>query len=293
LTPAGGDRRGTLKAIAWSIAFLFFSLLLATFLSSVAAIAIAGPGAGRWLQTGGAGALLVQGVAALVSAGFFTGLIGVRVNGLTRQDLRYPDLGLSISGFGWGLTAGMLAAFVALALAVAIGGAGWAADRHTSGSYLAALVRTVVLLAPAALAEELLFRGVPLVLLSKRFGRGTALVVVAAAFALVHAKNPNVTPLGIGNVALAGVFLGLVFYSPGGIWAAIGAHLGWNATLAALDAPVSGLPFQMPALDYHPGHPTWLTGGPFGPEGGVSATLALGAACAAVARRIAAQRAGP
>ena len=88
--------------------------------------------------------------------------------------------------------------------------------------------------------------------------------------------NPDVTPLGLGNIALAGIFLGLAFYAPGGLWTAFGAHLGWNATLAALDAPVSGLPFDIPLLDYRagrarPGSPA----GAFGPEGGLLATLAL------------------
>jgi hypothetical protein len=45
--------------------------------------------------------------------------------------------------------------------------------------------------------------------------------------------------------------------------------------LAALDTPVSGVPFRIPFLDYLPGEPAWLTGGQFGPEGGLSATLAL------------------
>jgi len=45
--------------------------------------------------------------------------------------------------------------------------------------------------------------------------------------------------------------------------------------LAALDAPVSGVPFRIPLLDYVPGDPVWLTGGRFGPEGGLSSTLAL------------------
>jgi membrane protease YdiL (CAAX protease family) len=48
-------------------------------------------------------------------------------------------------------------------------------------------------------------------------------------FGLAHGLNPEVTPLAIGNVALAGVFLSLAFYAPGGIWTAWGAHLGWNA----------------------------------------------------------------
>jgi hypothetical protein len=67
----------------------------------------------------------------------------------------------------------------------------------------------------------------------------------------------------------------VTFYAPGGIWTAFAAHLGWNAALAALDAPVSGMPFRIPLFDYHAGQPFWISGGPFGPEGGVLATLAL------------------
>ncbi|HWA17121.1 MAG TPA: hypothetical protein VG817_11845, partial [Gemmatimonadales bacterium] len=50
---------------------------------------------------------------------------------------------------------------------------------------------------------------------------------------------------------------------------------GWNATLAAFDAPVSGLPFPIPAINYMPGQPDWLTGGAFGPEGGALASIVL------------------
>jgi membrane protease YdiL (CAAX protease family) len=162
-----------------------------------------------------------------------------------------------------------------LAIAALVGGAEWTSDQGTVADYLMAAGTTALALAPAALSEEALFRGVPLVLLAGALGRGTAVVVVAIAFALAHFANPNVTMLGIGNIALAGVFLGLAFYAPGGIWTAWGVHLGWNAVLAALDTPVSGVPFRIPYLDYEPGDPAWLTGGAFGPEGGLSSTLAL------------------
>jgi uncharacterized protein len=139
-------------------------------------------------------------------------------------------------------------------------------------------------LAPAALAEEVLFRGVPLVLLASAFGRGSAIVAVSVLFALTHITNPNATPLGLGNIALAGIFLSLAFYAPGGIWTAFGAHLGWNSLLACLDTPVSGVPFEIPMLDYNAGSPAWLTGGTFGPEGGLAATLALTAAIVVTSR---------
>jgi hypothetical protein len=145
---------------------------------------------------------------------------------------------------------------------------------------------TVLVLAPAALSEEIMFRGVPQVLLAGVWGRIAALLVTSAAFALAHLFNPNLTHLAVGNIWIAGLFLGAAFYLPGGIWTSFGAHLGWNATLAACDAPVSGLPFAIPWLDYQPGGPAWLTGGAFGPEGGLIATLSIALALAWAARRI-------
>jgi uncharacterized protein len=231
-------------------------------------------GAAAWLQAAGPGATLVQAGVMLFSALVFTWLIGMRALGLTLTDLRYR-VGQGGTGFVVGGIAGAVAAATALAFAVLAGGAEWVADDGTPASYLQATSTTLLILTPAALSEEVVFRGVPLVLLAGVLGRGTAVVLLAVGFALAHFANPNVTALGIGNIALAGVFLGLAFYAPGGIWTAWGAHLGWNALLTALDTPVSGVPFRIPLIDYHPGHPAWLTGGRFGPEGGLSATLAL------------------
>ncbi len=217
-----------------------------------------------------------------MSAALFTWLIGIKVCGLTLDDLRYRG-SRGGRGFGLGMAAGAVTAAVALAIG-AVGGAEWVPDQGTASSYLRAVGTTILILAPAALAEEIIFRGVPQVLLARVMGRGTAIVLLAVLFSLAHFANPNVTALGIGNIALAGIFLGLAFYAPGGIWTAWGAHLGWNALLAALDTPVSGVPFPIPVLDYVPGDPAWLTGGPFGPEGGLASTLALTVAVL-VARR--------
>src|SRR6185503_7324058 len=135
--------------------------------------------------------------------------------------------------------------------------------------------KTVLVLAPAALAEEMMFRGLPMVVAARVLGRGRAIVLLSVLFALAHVRNPEVTVAGLGNIVLAGIWLSLAFFSPGGMWTAFGAHLGWNATLAALAAPVSGLPFDIPYIDYRMGRPAWLTGGAFGPEGGLLATFAL------------------
>ena len=271
---------GFLKAIAWSIAFIVLTLVSAGALGFAGALLTIGSptAAAAWLMAAGPGAMLLQAGVTLASAAFWTWLIGFRVLGLSLRDLRYAGRDRALSGFGFGLLAGALTAAVALLISAVVGGAEWVRDSGTVLDYLSQSSKTVIVLAPAALSEEVVFRGVPLVLLAATMGRGAAVVAVAVLFAFAHLANPNVTALGLGNIAMAGIFLGLAFYAPGGIWTAFGAHLGWNAMLACLDAPVSGLPFRIPLLDYHSGGPAWLTGGAFGPEGGLAATAALTAA---------------
>jgi uncharacterized protein len=270
------DRYPLPKAIGWSIAFVVLTLLLAGLLAfGFATLLTASPeGAVVWLQGTGPAAMLLQAVVTLIATGLLTWLIGMRVLGLTARDLRYRTAHGG-AGFAVGTVTGALVAGLALAIATVAGAAEWTREAGTPVDYVQAVTTTTLVLAPAAFSEEMLFRGVPLVLLAASLGRGTAVVLVAIAFAVAHFANPGITSLAIGNIALAGIFLGLAFYAPGGIWTAWGAHLGWNAMLAALDTPVSGVPFRIPYLDYEPGQPVWLTGGTFGPEGGLASTIAL------------------
>ena len=188
---------------------------------------------------------------------------------LDAKDLRWKVNVRRTRGFVTGLLLGGLPAALAMVLGVFAGGAAWVRDGGAATDFPGGVLVTVALLAPAALAEEVMFRGVPLVVLAKFIGRPAALVLLSVLFSLAHLDNPEVSARAIGNVALAGILLSLAFYSPGGMWTAFGAHLGWNGTLASLGAPVSGLPFDIPYIDYTMGGPPWLTGGRFGPEGGL------------------------
>jgi membrane protease YdiL (CAAX protease family) len=225
---------------------------------------------------------MIQTVSGLVGFGLVTWALGIRVLRLTLHDLRWKPLAGAGRGFSLGLAFGALPAVLALGLSVVLADARFLPDTGGPLGYLGQVGLTALLLAPAALVEELIFRGVGQVVLARAFGRVPAILALSVVFALAHIFNPNPTVLGLVNIALAGIFLGAAFYAPGGIWTAWGAHLGWNATLAALDAPVSGLPFRIPWIDYQPGGPAWLTGGSFGPEGGLLATAAIALATGAV-----------
>jgi CAAX protease family protein len=218
---------------------------------------------------------LVQGLVLLLAFGAATWLVGVKALGLDATDLRWRTRLGWAKGFAAGLVFGILPAAVAMTMGVFTAGAGWTHDGGSFGQWVAQVGKTVLILVPAALAEELMFRGVPLVVTARALGRVRAILLLSILFALAHIRNPDVTTAALANIALAGIFLSLAFYTPGGMWTAFGAHLGWNVTLAALAAPVSGLPFDIPYIDYRSGGPRWLTGGAFGPEGGLLATLAL------------------
>ncbi len=273
-------------AIGWSLVFGVIALVVAAGLSLLAAVVATGSlgQAAEWLVVLGPAQMAVQGVAALCGGLGATYLIGVRRFRMAAADLRWRQVLPPFKGFSVGLMFGVGPALAVLLVPVLLGSGWWLAGDGGLGAFFVWGGGMGLVLAPAALAEEVLFRGVPLVLLAAAMGRGTAVLGVAVVFGLAHLANPNVTALGVANVALAGILLGTVFYGPGGLWAAFGAHLGWNATLAVLGAAVSGLPFDVPSLDYEAGGPEWLTGGSFGPEGGMLATLALALAVVVAAR---------
>lgn len=174
-----------------------------------------------------------------------------------------------------GVGLGALMAALAVGLAFALDDA-TVRLTHDWSRWPAIAVPLVIGLVFAALAEELLFRGYPLRRLADAVGPAPAMAVLAVLFGLAHAKNPSATVFSTVNVALAAVWLSFAFFSTGGMALAWGLHFGWNAGLALLfDAPVSGLTFAVPGVDYAPGPHAWVDGGAFGPEGGAVTTIVM------------------
>jgi membrane protease YdiL (CAAX protease family) len=132
-------------------------------------------------------------------------------------------------------------------------------------------------LLPAALWEELVFRGYPFAVLRRAIGTPWALGLLGALFGFVHVQNPSSAALPLVLVALAGIFLGVIVLATRSLWAAWMAHFAWNWVMAALlHIEVSGfLPAPPPAYRVSDAGPDWLTGGAWGPEGGVPAGIGM------------------
>jgi hypothetical protein len=144
---------------------------------------------------------------------------------------------------------------------------------------MGALGALAFLALPAA-AEEALLRGYPLQALAEVWGPRWALALTAGLFGLLHLGNPGVTTVGTLNVVVAGLFLGIVYLRTLSLWWATGAHLGWNWAHGYLaDVPVSGLELlDAPLYEGVARGAPWLSGGSFGPEGSLVATLVVGVA---------------
>lgn len=150
-----------------------------------------------------------------------------------------------------------------------------------AAAWASSTLRITLLLAPAALSEELIFRGYLWRVAEDSASPRVALVVTSVMFGVAHIQNPGADLLAIVNVTLAGVALGLLRLHTNSLPAAWVAHFAWNWVMAAaLHVPVSGLPMSTPGYRAVVDGPDWFAGGSWGPEGGVAATLILLAAVA-------------
>jgi len=175
---------------------------------------------------------------------------------------------------GSGVLLGALAIGVPSLLLIALD---WL-EPHTApvGSWVGFAIRVAAFLLPAALVEELLFRGYLFAVLRDAWGWKATLVVTSVLFGLLHGRNPGADAQSIIAVIIAGFFLGGVLVATGSLFAAWMAHFAWNWVMAALlHTAVSGLPFAGPDYRIIDAGPDWATGGRWGPEGGAGAIVGM------------------
>ncbi|MCL1847997.1 MAG: CPBP family intramembrane metalloprotease [Coriobacteriia bacterium] len=127
------------------------------------------------------------------------------------------------------------------------------------------------------MSEELLCRGYFMVSLARRQHVAVAIIVSSCFFGLLHIFNSNITLLAIVNIALFGVFMGIYMLKRGNIWGVGAIHTAWNFTQGNIfGISVSGMERQPSIFIFEPNTTGELiSGGAFGIEGGLAATLVL------------------
>lgn len=134
------------------------------------------------------------------------------------------------------------------------------------------------MLLPAAMAEEVAFRGYPFQRLVEAGGPWVAIGILSAFFGLVHLGNPNVSTFSTINTIAIGVVLSLAYLRTGALWLPFGIHFGWNFALGELfGLPVSGISMAT-VVEGNAQGADWITGGAYGPEASAvgSAVIVVG-----------------
>lgn len=123
--------------------------------------------------------------------------------------------------------------------------------------------------------EEILVRGWLLNTVSAKYNAAVGILVSSSFFSLMHIFNDGVSVLAMTNLILDGMLFSLYVFRTGNIWGACGAHFAWNW--------VQGNIFGLGVSGSYYGDGTLiqlslsgnelLTGGYYGPEGGIVFTF--------------------
>jgi len=199
-------------------------------------------------------------------------------------------MGLERAGAGRKYLRGLLVGLVMFVAAVGISAAfGYIAVEEGSaqpqgvvalGGVLLVLLGWIV----QGAGEELLARGWLLPVVGARYSPVLGLIVSSLVFAVLHSLNPNLSLVAILNLALFGLFTALYALYDRGLWGVFSIHSIWNwAQGNLLGFEVSGMNAPGGTLfDLMEVGPDVVTGGPFGPEGGLAVTAVLIISCLAV-----------
>jgi uncharacterized protein len=202
--------------------------------------------------------------------------------------LRYIDkrpfvsVGLSFKGnFGKELSQGLGLGFGMMSLIFVFEySMGWVVIEYRNlgtGEWITIFSNSLFLYIVVGYGEEFLFRGYILQALTEGSNKIIAIFAFSILFGFAHEKNPNVTPFAIANIVLAGIWLTVAYYKTNALWLSIGMHFSWNFTQGFIFSfPVSGTTSVKEQIGTAVvTGPNWITGGSFGPEGGVLATIII------------------
>jgi uncharacterized protein len=192
-------------------------------------------------------------------------------------------LGLEPTGVGWNCARGAFTGILMLAVSVGLMALlGYVAfeDGPTELQGVSALGGVLIVLVgwiAQGPAEELLCRGWMLPVVAARYRLWIGILVSSAFFAVGHSLNPNISAIALVNLVLYGLFAALYALREGSIWGIAANHAFWNWAQGNLFGfEVSGLPSSGGMLiNLMETGPDEITGGPFGPEGGLALTAVL------------------
>lgn len=130
----------------------------------------------------------------------------------------------------------------------------------------------------AGIVEEMVFRGMIMKALDKRFGKMTAIILPSFIFALIHVIGMKMNIVSILQLIVAGTSVGIMFslivYESGSIWCSAIVHGIWNVIMIGEILNISGTYNNKAIYSYKlASESIILTGGEFGIESSIVSVL--------------------
>lgn len=128
-------------------------------------------------------------------------------------------------------------------------------------------------------AEEVMFRGYMIPHLQQRYGKIFAVIYSSFLFAVLHGANIGFTPLAGINIFIFAILFALIYLYTDSLWFSAAAHTAWNfcqGSLYGLEVSGSSGGTSILSSAYTSSPNTHVTGGAFGPEGGIAVTIVVG-----------------
>lgn len=127
----------------------------------------------------------------------------------------------------------------------------------------------------SAIFEEIIFRGILFRITEEKLGSYWALVISALIFGAMHLANPHSSvTAALGLAIQAGLLLAAAYIFTKNLWFPIAIHFAWNFTQSGIyGVSTSGSNMGKSLLTTKIQGSEWFTGGLFGPEGSIQATL--------------------
>ncbi|NNC74124.1 MAG: CPBP family intramembrane metalloprotease [Acidimicrobiia bacterium] len=142
--------------------------------------------------------------------------------------VRFEDIWALFLGIGAALALALLVAVIFDWLGIDPEEQGVVELVRDSPGVVGGIVVVLVVVVVAPIVEEMLFRGVLLAALMRRFGSTPAVLMSGAAFALSHLTDPDAV-FAVPALFVLGVLFGYLAVSTGDLSRAIYAHMGVNA----------------------------------------------------------------
>lgn len=153
---------------------------------------------------------------------------------------------------------------------------------YLKGGYSIVSINPILFLVPpfamaftSAIFEEILMRGIVFRITEEKLGSYFALFISAILFGAMHLGNPNSSlTAALGLAIQAGLLLASAYIYSRNLWFPIAIHFAWNFTQSAIfGANVSGNSISKTLITSKIEGAEWFTGGQFGPEGSIQATV--------------------